>query len=406
MSRNNNVRKDKKGRILPTNVRQRENGLYEGRITFNGKRYTLYNRDLAELKKQMTDRKYELEHGIYGDHSDVTVAEWYEEWMKTYKRPTLKYRTIQSYDSRWNAHISDKLGGMQISDVDKLTMQKYFRELSDDVSTIVYANIFTLLHEMFEAAVDNDLIIKNPVIHRPKEGKCHRTNHKVPLTKAEVSTFLSYVKENSFYSHLYPLFMVAFGTGMRVGEYCALQRDDIDFENNMIRVNKTLIYPASYAPHRMDVSDPKTSSSVRFVPMLPDVKKAIEQQIKLLNICQSKVKISIGGFEDFLFLGRTGLPLTGSQVNRMISLIVEAYNRNEEYNAIKEQREPLYLKNFSPHIIRHTFATRCAESGMEPKVVQEILGHTSVQTTLNVYTHLTQKYVGEKLLEKAENLFE
>lgn len=406
MSRNNNVRKDNKGRILPTNIRQRENGLYEGRFTFNGKRYTLYNRDLGTLKKQIIDRKYELEHGIYGDHSNVTVAEWYEEWMKTYKRPVLKYRTIQSYESRWNAHIASKLGELLISDVDKTTMQKYFSDLADTVSPIVYTNVSCMLHEMFGAAAENDLIAKNPVIQKPVDWKRYRANPKTPLTKAEVCTFLSFVKENPYYSPLYPLFMVAFGTGMRVGEYCALQRDDIDFESNLIRVNKTLIYPAPYAPHRIDISDPKTASSVRFVPMLPDVKKAIEQQIKVLNICQNKVKIAINGFEDFLFIGRNKLPLNGAQVNRMIGLIVEAYNRNEEYKATKEQREPVLMKNFSPHIMRHTFASRCAESGMEPKVVQEILGHTSVQTTLNVYTHLTQQYVGEKLLEKAADLFD
>ncbi|MCI7130962.1 MAG: site-specific integrase [Lachnospiraceae bacterium] len=405
MSRNNNVRKDKKGRILPTNVRQRENGLYEGRITFNGKRYTLYNRDLATLKKQMTDRKYELEHGIYGDHSDVTVAEWYEEWMKTYKRPVLKYKTMKSYESRWNAHIAGKLGGLQISEVDKMTMQKYFSSLADTVSPLVYTSVSGMLHEMFGVAVENDLISKNPVILKPVDWKRYRANPKVPLTKEEVNIFLSYVHDNPYYSPLYPLFVVAFGTGMRVGEYCALQCDDIDFDSNLIRVNKTLIYPADYAPCRVDITDPKTASSVRFVPMLPEVRKAIEQQIKVLNICQRKVKIPINGFDDFLFLGNRGLPMNGAQVNRMIGLIVEDYNRNEEYKARKEQREPILLKNFSPHIMRHTFASRCAESGMEPKVVQEILGHTSVQTTLNVYTHLTQQYLGEKLLEKADFLF-
>ena len=188
------------------------------------------------------------------------------------------------------------------------------------------------------------------------------------------------------------------GSGLRPGEAYALTEKDIDFENNVIYVNKTLIYQKwehmGDTKKTFHLDGPKTYCSVREVPMSTMAREALRRQIKQKRVVSSKKHAMVlkraapKGFEDLLFTTIYDTPLESQIVNDAIDRILK------EMNYIREEAE--VLDDIHPHCFRHTFATRCIESGMNPKTLQKILGHATLEMTMNLYVHVTEE---RKVLE-------
>jgi len=161
-----------------------------------------------------------------------------------------------------------------------------------------------------------------------------------------------------------------------------------DFENETISVDKTLHYVKylTEAGHHYNITTPKTFSSIRTIPMLGEVKKALYEQKQYQEALNIKGNIDIDGYSDFVFTTMRRTPYTPDGVNTLLSRIVSSYCKEEMNKSLEEKREPILLRNFSTHVARHSFSTRCYECGMDAKAVQEILGHKNIKTTLDTYT--------------------
>ena len=186
-----------------------------------------------------------------------------------------------------------------------------------------------------------------------------------------------------------PIITVLLGTGMRIGECLAITWDDLDFEKRIIKVGKTLTYrPEPGNGCVVHISTPKTEAGERTIPMIDDVYDAFieEYQIqKVLGFGNSE----IDGFRDFVFSTSEGNAYTPESVNRAIKRVYEDYNKKEEETAKKENREPLLLPHFSCHHLRHTFCTRLCENESNFKVIQSVMGHSDIQTTMDIYAECT-----------------
>lgn len=249
----------------------------------------------------------------------------------------------------------------------------------------------------------NGIIIANPVERTVPPKKEYAENvHKRALTEQEQRRFLEYAeKEMPFYADI---FFIGFSTGMRIGEITALEWGDIDFANMEIHINGTMV---NIAGEKLRKGSPKTAKSRRTVPMLPE----IGRRVKRHKVEQAKLRMKLGdkwspeeGLQNLAFTSPFGKPLWRAQISKIIRTLIDRMNAEEEKAAGKWHREPDKMEYFCPHAMRHTFATRALERGIPPKVVQSYLGHSTIDVTMNIYTHVTAELEKEEI-KKIANQF-
>ena len=243
-------------------------------------------------------------------------------------------------------------------------------------------------------AVRDGIIRNNPadgLMKELKRSSIWRKGERHPLSIEESSAFLNYVEASPIYNHWLTLFVVFFGTGMRVSEVCGLRWEDIDFDRNEINVDHTIVYrkyPGEETGN-LHVSTTKSEKGNRIIPMVGEVKEALQAEYEH----QQKVGFhtaEVEGMKGFIFCSRYGRPYHQAPINKAIQRIVRDYNTEETGRAEAENREPFLLPHFSCHHIRHTFATRLCENESNMKAIQKIMGHADIETTLNVYAEATK----------------
>lgn len=253
--------------------------------------------------------------------------------------------------------------------------------------------VHTLLHPVFTTAVRDGYIRINPtdsVMAEIKKSHAWEKPKRHALTEREQELFVDFTAKSHQYKHWLPLITVMLGTGARIGEVLGLRWQDCNFEENIININHTLIYRKFLdGPCRFTVTTPKTKAGERIIPMLSDVKAALRQEYKQ-QLQEGFNESIIDGYSGFIFKSRDNGVLSPHGVNRALDRITKAYNSDETEKAKKEGREPELLPHFSCHHLRHTFCTRFCENETNLKVIQEIMGHADITTTMDIYNEATK----------------
>jgi integrase len=305
----------------------------------------------------------------------------------------------------YKKYVSEGLGQRSIGSIKYSDIKKFYIHLIKEVGFKPNSMeiIHTILHPVFAVAVRDGLIRTNPtegVMTEIKKSHDWEKGKRHALTVAQQTAFVSYIAGSKQFSHWLPIFTVLLGTGCRVGEAVGLRWQDCDFEENVISVNHNLIYRVQDSGKcEYHVTTPKTRSGIRIIPMLSEVKKALlgeyDRQLR-----EGFTKLEVDGYSGFIFQNQLGECLNPHAINRAIDRISKAYNREETERAAKENREPELLPHFSAHNLRHTFCTRFCENETNLKIIQEIMGHADISTTMNVYNEATR----EKKMESFANL--
>lgn len=241
-------------------------------------------------------------------------------------------------------------------------------------------------------AVLDDYIRKNPasgVMAEIKKSHAWEKKKRHALTKEQQSAFINYISNSTTFRHFLPLFTVLLGTGGRIGEILGLQIEDCNFEQNTITIQRNLIYRQDENGRcHFSMNLPKTSSGIRVIPMLDEVREALLTEMEKKAV--SEVEITpVDGYSNFVFTNRYGQAMSPHCVNRAIERILTAYNKEEKEKAKKENRPAVLLPHFSAHNLRHTFCTRFCENETNLKVIQEIMGHSDISTTMDIYNEAT-----------------
>ena len=358
--------KDLKGKELGVGICQTKDKKYVARITTrNGKRVKRVFDKLVDCRKWIAEARYNEEHGAISVLGEMSVDAWYEYWITEIKAKTVRQNTIRNHNERYKQNIKKYIGQMPLNEVKPIHCQNILNQMADTYrnSTIKLTSI--TMYGMFQSALDNELILKNPMT---KYVRCTSGKPSKPprvLSVEEQKLFLETTKESSNFNQ----YAFLLQTGLRTGEMIGLKWSDIDFEKRILHVSRTMEYRYSVGEWR--IGETKTKNGCRDIPLTTEAIEILKRQKKKVQELKT-VKME---FSDFVFLSRKGEPTKNS-----------AYDTKLMYYCDK-----VGMQRFSMHTLRHTFATRCIEAGMRPKTLQMILGHSNIGITMNLYVHVTDE---------------
>lgn len=372
--------RDLKGKELGVGISQRKDGLYTARFTDrNGKRKQQYFKKLQECRNWLADAQFQDEHGNISASDDMTVNAWFDYWINDIKGRTVRWTTLRSYKDRYEKNIKESIGNMIIGTVKPMHCQNILNKMDTDGYTgSSMARTKATMSSMFSDALENGLIISNPVARGVKCPKKPEKSTRV-LTLDEQNNFLDEAKHSVNYFH----FLFILQTGVRSSELRGLRWEDIDFSNRSIHIRRNVTHDSSSG--KFIVGELKTNSGMRDIPMTQTVYDIL---MKIKNQqTQHQRKVLSFEFADHIFLNRNGNLLSNSN-----------YDKYLEKLCVKAG-----IERISMHTLRHTFATRCIESGMKPKTLQKILGHANISMTMDLYVHVTEDEK-QKEMQKFERL--
>lgn len=400
-------RKDSKNHVLKTGETERKQGGYQFRwSTEDGKRHYLYAKNLRELRAKEKEIIRDMNDGIRTDNLNLTLNDLFTIWKDVKKG--LKPNTFNNYQYMYNHFVKNSLGQYKVRSLHKTDIKMFYNHLVDveglKINTV--GTIHLIVHQIIQLAVEDDILRKNVSDNGLRDLKKVRGLHQAKrkaLTVPQQTLFLDFIRNSPKYRHWYPTFAIMVGSGLRVGELTGLRWKDIDFKKNMINVSHTLVfYDRSKAKNTgFGINTPKTKAGYRSVPMIKTVRDAFIEQRQYLKDNSLRSIDVIDGFQDFIFVNRFGHVQHQGTLNKAIKRII----RDANFDALEKNpsiEEENLLPDFSCHTLRHTFTTRLIESGMNVKVIQEALGHSDIQTTLDIYADVT-KDLKQKQFAKFED---
>lgn len=403
------IRRDSKGRILRKGEQERK---IDHRYSFSylnvmGKRTYIYSTSLIELREMEEQLKVDQHDGlnVYVS-SKATLNDAFDRYMST--KNNLRDNTKSGYLYVYDHCVRDDFGKRKLKDIRYSDVKRFYLYLIKEkgYSIAMVDSVQCLLHPTFTMAVRDQIIRINPadgVIGEVMKDTGLKTGVRHALTPEQQKAFMTYIKENPVFVHWWPTFAIILGTGGRIGEILGLTWDDVDLDKGIVSINHAVTYYQLPGTHtcEMHAHSTKTAAGVRYIPMVRKVKAAFEL-LKEEDEEIAGADQEIDGYSDFVFRNRYGKVPNPASINRAIKRIIGHYNSEEELKAAREKREPELLPDFSCHYLRHTFCTRLCERETNLKVVQYLMGHADIQTTMNTYTEATAR----RNLEAVESLDE
>lgn len=337
-------------------MKKRADGRYQVSIMVgyndNGtpKRKVVYGKTQKEVNAKANELRMQHNMGIAID-SNITVGEWAETWMKTYKSG-VAYKTRIMYEGIIRNYINKYLGHMKLRDVKTAHLQKVVSEHESKANTVRQFKL--TISQMMEQAIINDIIVKNPakgIIFPKVETK----NPKRALDNQEIEKIKALALPPRDKCFIYVLLY----TGARRGEVLALEKKDIDTEKLTICINKTVAFKGNKAEVK---HSPKTKAGVRHIPILEPLKEVLFEYLETIG-------------DGILFPARDGGVMSEMGYKRMWERFCNGMG----------------TKEITAHYFRHNFATTLYNAGVDVKAAQVILGHSSISVTMDIYTHLTNQ---------------
>ena len=374
-------------------ISKRPDGTWWARITVGKtpdgkqKRKAFYGKTRKEVQEKLTAALNDINNNTYIEPSKMTVEQWMHIWMRDYKKTSIKPKTYVAYESIIKNHIIPAVGKYTLASLRNDMVQRFVNELSSDknLKSLTIERIVGILKTALEQAVDNDLIIKNPASRIKMPLKQERSAR--VLTINEQKLFIEAAKEHRNGE----IFLLILGTGLRIGEALALTWDDIDFQNHILSVNRTQV---EYCEHidgktvyHRECGTPKTQKSKRKIPLMPAI---VEMLLDLKEQREHEKQQFKAVYQDngLLFCNQYGISLNYTAIVTKMKSICKKTG----------------LEGVHPHTLRHTFATRGLENGIDIKIMQELLGHSSIKMTADLYTHVLPETKRTSIMKMADTI--
>lgn len=397
------ARKDNLGRVLQNGETQRKtDGLYcYTYYDVYGIRRYVYSKELLELRKKEKELLRSSMDGLDAYTADrCTLNDAFDRYMTS--KNNLRETTRTNYEYMYDHFVRDTFGKRIISTIKYSDVKRFYLELINQKHVMLNTmdSIQCILHPTFSMSVRDDIIRKNPsdgVLAEIKKNSGKNKGIRHALTPEQQKAFIDYVSCSPEYLHWLPLIKVLLGTGCRIGEVIGLRWKDIDMDNGVIDINHSVTYYVrGNRKSQFGVSLPKTEKGIRKIPMIPEVKEAFQAEYDK-QCLEGFCTVELDGMSGFVFSNRFGNLFTPSVINKAFHRIRDEYNSKETLAARREKRQPLLIPHFSCHHLRHTFCSRLCEAETNLKVIQEVMGHANIETTLDIYAEVSYNKKKEAL---------
>ncbi len=330
---------------------------------------------IRQLQKDMVD-------GIDVQGSEMTVLELVKRYIAT--KTGVKATTEAGYKTVVNILEKEAFAHLPIKKIRhsdaKLFLIKLQKEDKRSYSSI--HSIRGVLRPAFTLAVEDDYIRKNPFDFELAKVIINDAVTREAITREQMRKFLTFVKEDKHFCKYYDGMYVLFHTGLRISEFVGLTVSDLDMKNRTIRVDHQLQRRSDGTKY---IETTKTNAGTRTLPMEDDVYTCFQRI--LANRKPPLVEPTIDGYTGFLFFDKDGRPMVAMHWEKYFQHIVQKYNK-----IYKDE-----LPTITPHVCRHTYCTNMAKSGMNPKTLQYLMGHSEISVTMDTYTHLGLQDAWEEL---------
>ncbi len=368
-------------------ISQRKDGTYEVRVTVGitpdgkPKRKSVYCKTLKEAKATRIDLLNSLQKGLITNLTEMKLGDWLDEYMSVYKKPYVKPTTYINYVVRVENHIKPAIGHYKLKALRQDVVQKFVNSLIDKglaPSTVI--DVYKTLRNALETAIDNGMIVRNAA-DRVKLPKMQKPEINV-LSKPQQDLFVEQAKD----TYMGCMYIFDLCTGMRLGELLGLKWADVDFTARQLHVARTIRKVKDPdnpdESWRLEFGPPKTKASERTIPLNDTAVKVLRDVMAR----QEQIKVDASTeYEDndLVFCTQLGRPLDPVNMRRTFYRICDKAG----------------IKGLHPHCLRHTFATRGAEKGIDVRVMQKFLGHANFQETVDIYTHVSSDLKRDEILK-------
>ena len=378
-------RRDSKHRVLRRGESIRADGKYQFKYHIDGKPHFVYSwrleptdslpvgkkpcLSLRELEKQIG---YDIDTQLDPLGRNMTVGELVARYIST--KTGVRHNTKQGYQFvqrilEKEGFSDKKIASIRTSDA-KIFLIK-LQEGGRHYSTV--KTVRGVLRPAFQVAVDDDTLRKNPFDFQLASVVVNDSVTRQAVSREQMRKFLKFVHDDNCYGKYYEVVYILFHTGMRISEFCGLTMQDIDLKNRVVNIDHQLQRTSDM---RLIIQPTKTNAGTRRIPITEDVAACF--QAILEDRGESKMERMVDGYSGFLFLDKNGLPLVAMHWEHRFKHMVDRYN--EIFR--------VQMPSVTPHICRHTYCSNMARSGMNPKTLQYLMGHSDIGVTLNTYTHL------------------
>jgi integrase len=350
-------------------IYERPNGTYAATFTIEGgKRKTLYAKTYKEAQEKLRKALYDQQQGTLITAPQQTVAQFLTDWLENTQKQSVRPRTYERYEEIVRLHIIPVLGRQKLQSLSPQQVQTFYtKKLKEGLSALTVISFHNLLHKALDTAVKWNLVVRN-VCKAVSPPRRQRFEVK-PLTLEQIQKLLAVVEGH----RMEALFKLALATGMRRGELMGLKWQDIDFEKATLQVRRVLSRVPSKMPGKGYVeAEPKTQKSRRTIVIAPFVLKALKEH----RMHQTEEKKKAGGYwqeHDYVFCTSIGTYLNPTR---------------DVLDQLKVFLKKADLPDIRFHDLRHSAATLLLSLGVHPKVVQEVLGHSQISMTMDIYSHV------------------